>query len=188
MYTLFIDTHDKEIKIILYKDNKIINKTIENSNYQHSEITLPTIKKILDSNKLKPQDLNQIAVVVGPGSFTGVRIGVTIAKTIAYSLKIPIKVLDSLYIKALSYKGKKDFLVSIEDRNGAFVASFNNKYEKLEEYKYLPKKDYEIIKEQSNYVDTEVNYEELINIINNIKETNPHKVNPLYIKQIGVEK
>ena len=186
MYTLFIDTHDKNVVIILYKNNNILDLNIENSNYGHSQITLPRIKQMLDKYNLKPQDLNTIAVVIGPGSFTGIRIGVTIAKTLAYTLNIPIKIIDSLKLKAISYKTNEDFLISMEDKNGAYIGKFNKDYEQLEEYKYLSKKDYESIKNQVTNV--EPNYQELISYINKSESINPHKVNPIYIKRIGVEK
>ena len=186
MYTLFIDTHDKNVVIILYKNNNILDLNIENSNYGHSQITLPRIKQMLDKYNLKPQDLNTIAVVIGPGSFTGIRIGVTIAKTLAYTLNIPIKIIDSLKLKAISYKTNEDFLISMEDKNGAYIGKFNKDYEQLEDYKYLSKKDYESIKNQVTNV--EPNYQELIGYINKSESINPHKVNPIYIKRIGVEK
>ena len=186
MYTLFIDTHDKNVVIVLYKNNNILDITIENSNYGHSRITLPRIKQMLDTYNLKPQDLHTIAVVIGPGSFTGIRIGVTIAKTLAYTLNIPIKTIDSLKLKALAYKSSKDFTISMEDKNGAYIGRFNKDYEQLEDYKYLSKKDYETIKDK--VINIEPNYQDLINHINNLDSINPHKVNPIYIKRIGVEK
>lgn len=186
MYTLFIDTHDKNVVIILYKDNSILDLNIENSNFGHSQITLPRIKEMLDKYNLKPQDLNTIAVVIGPGSFTGIRIGVTIAKTLAYTLNIPIKTIDSLKLKAIAYPSSEDFIISMEDKNGAYIGKFNKDYEPLEDYKYLSKKEYDLIKDQ--VINIEPNYQELIKYINLLDSINPHKVNPIYIKRIAVEK
>ena len=189
MYTLFLDTHDKEVVIVLYKNNKIIEKIIENSNYQHSQITIPLIKEVLDKHGLKPDNINELVVVIGPGSFTGVRISVTIAKTMAYTLNIPIKVIDSLQLKASSViNPNNDYYVSIEDKNGAYIGLFNKEHTSIKEYRYLNKNEYKDSKEKNNYIDIEPDYDNLINYINSIKPINPHKVNPLYIKHIGVEK
>ena len=81
MYSLFIDTHNELIKIILFKDGKILTDKEKMSNMQHSVYTMPMIEEILKENNIESSNLNEIIVVNGPGSFTGVRIGVTIAKT-----------------------------------------------------------------------------------------------------------
>ena len=189
MYTLFLDTHSEDVIIILYKDRKIIEERIENSKFQHSQITLPLLKEVLENHKLKPEDLNELVVVIGPGSFTGVRISVTIAKTMAYTLNIPIKILDSLQVKSYSVPNpKEDYYISIEDKNGAYVGQFNNNHISISDYKYLNKNEYKESKENNNYIETEPNYESLIDYIKELKPINPHKVNPLYIKHIGVEK
>ena len=102
MYSLFIDTHSKNVLIILFKDGKIMVKNNVESKNKHSEITMPTIIKTLEEEEINVHDLNLIIVVNGPGSFTGERIAVTIAKTLSYTLDILIKVIDSLTPMALS--------------------------------------------------------------------------------------
>ena len=86
---LFIDTHDSLITIALKTESKLYIKTKE-SEYSHSIYVMPMIEEIFDENKLDVKDLKQIIVVNGPGSFTGIRIGLSIAKTIAYALNIKI--------------------------------------------------------------------------------------------------
>ena len=95
LYTLFIDTHDKNVLIILYKDGKIINKENLETKNKHSEVTMPTIDKVLKTSEVDVSQLGNIIVVNGPGSFTGERIAVTIAKTIAYALSIPVRTIDA---------------------------------------------------------------------------------------------
>ena len=62
----------------------------------------PAIKELIDEQKL-----DEIIVVNGPGSFTGVRLGVTIAKTLAYTLNIPIKTISSLEVSSISNNAQK---------------------------------------------------------------------------------
>ena len=83
MYSLFLDTHDKNVIIILFKDGKIVDEVNVESPNKHSQIVMPSLKGLLDKNALNVHDLNEILVVNGPGSFTGERIAVTIAKTLA---------------------------------------------------------------------------------------------------------
>lgn len=187
MYSLFIDTHDKKVIIILYKDGKIISKIVEESKNKHSEITMPILDKTLRDSGVEPNELGEIIVVNGPGSFTGERIAVTIAKTLAFTLNIPIKAIDSLSILALNVESDLK-IVAIEDRNGAFVGVFDKENSVLEDFKYLNKTEYLEYK-NSNKVQTEadieIDYEKVYEFTKNLVNLNPHEVKPLYIKGIS---
>lgn len=185
MYSLFLDTHDKNVVVVLYRNGMVIcNESLE-SNNKHSVITIPTIKKVLDENSVNIKDLKEIFVVVGPGSFTGVRIAVTIAKTIAYSLNIPIKTIDSLLVMALCLDGKK--CVAIPDRNGAFIGYFDETNNLLKEYEYINKNEYEtLLLEEKVFSNVDINYDVVYEYLKNINSVNPHFIKPLYIKGISV--
>ena len=88
---LFIDTHLNDVIIILSENGRIKKEKKILNEKQNSKIIMPLIKKMLGQEK--PES---IIVVNGPGSFTGVRLGVTIAKTLAYTLQIPIYTITSL--------------------------------------------------------------------------------------------
>ena len=102
MNSLFIDTHDKDIIITLFKNGKVLEASLKSSERHHSDFTMSMIESVLKNNNLTVHELDEILVVNGPGSFTGVRIGVTIAKTLAYTLNIPIKTITSLECLAVS--------------------------------------------------------------------------------------
>ncbi len=185
LYTLFIDTHDKNVLIILYKDGKIIGKENLETKNKHSEVTMPTIDQVLKDCNVDVSELGSIVVVNGPGSFTGERIAVTIAKTIAYALSIPVRTIDALTILALGVDSDKK-VVALEDRNGAFVGIFDSSYNTLEPLQYMNKSTYTEFKE-SNEVNTlvDVDYEKVYEYVMTLKELNPHEVKPLYIKGIS---
>ena len=132
MYSLFIDTHAKNVLIILFKDGRIVEKNDIETMNKHSVVTMPSIKQILDNNKCDVKDLSEILVCNGPGSFTGSRIAVTIAKTIAYSLNIPIKQVDALTIMAINVD-KENKIIALKDRNGAYVGKFDSNNVLLED-------------------------------------------------------
>jgi tRNA threonylcarbamoyladenosine biosynthesis protein TsaB len=87
---LFIDTsNNKEITVSLKLDGKEIVET-RPSEHHKAQVVLPMINEILKEHQLKPLDLTGIEVNDGPGSFTGLRVGVAIANTLAAVLQIPI--------------------------------------------------------------------------------------------------
>ncbi|MPQ27330.1 tRNA (adenosine(37)-N6)-threonylcarbamoyltransferase complex dimerization subunit type 1 TsaB [Bacillus paralicheniformis] len=100
MTILAIDTSNLTLGVALIKDGKMIAEHISHLKKNHSVRAMPAIDELLKECGLEPNDLTQIAVAKGPGSYTGVRIGVTIAKTLAWSLNIPIKTVSSLEVLA----------------------------------------------------------------------------------------
>ena len=126
MTSLFIDTHDNFIHLILFKNAKILDEIHEESKNKHSVLTMPLLDDLLNRNQLSTKSLAEIYVVNGPGSFTGARLAVTIAKTMAFCLHVPIKVIDSLTLLALQNEVESQY-VSILDKNGAFVGRFDSK-------------------------------------------------------------
>ena len=185
MYTLFIDTHEKNVLIILYKDGKIAKKEEVVSANKHSEVTMPVIDKVLSESNVLVNNLDSIIVVNGPGSFTGERIAVTIGKTIAYCLNIPIRAVDSLTISALNIKAEKK-IVSLEDRNGAYVGEFDSNNNPLSDFRYLSKTAYEEYKQSNEVVNNvEIDYELVYEYVMKLNVLDPHEVKPLYIKGIS---
>lgn len=87
---LAIDTsHSKLVEVSLKQDGKI-KDSIKGENEYGSQILLPLIENILKKNNLEYKDLTAIEVATGPGSFTGLRVGVSVANAIGFSLNIPI--------------------------------------------------------------------------------------------------
>ncbi len=88
--TLLIDTADnKKITVGLNINGKEDIKT-ETITSNQTQIILPMIDEILKKHSLKPEDLSEIQVNAGPGSFTGLRIGLAIANALSFVLKIPV--------------------------------------------------------------------------------------------------
>jgi len=88
---LCIDTSDSQKTVVglKTKDGKSLGRLIEERKYG-SQVILPQITKILKKNKKKLSDLTAIEVNVGPGSYTGLRVGLAVANALAWALKLPI--------------------------------------------------------------------------------------------------
>lgn len=83
---LYIDTSQRE-KTVIKLDDQTFEK--DNSN-KKSQILLPFIMETLEKNNKKLSDISEIEVNTGPGSFTGLRVGISVANALGWSLKIPV--------------------------------------------------------------------------------------------------
>ena len=100
MIYLGIDTSNSPLAIALVKDGITLIEENTNLKINHSLTAMPAIEEMMAKAKISPADLTHIAAAEGPGSYTGVRIGLTIAKTLAWSLKIPLHTVSSLKVLA----------------------------------------------------------------------------------------
>ena len=96
MTILAIDTSSEICSTAILKDNNVVDINDLNDGRTHSENLLSLMEEILDRNNVKLNDLDLVACSVGPGSFTGIRIGVSSIKAIAEVLDIPIAGVNSL--------------------------------------------------------------------------------------------
>lgn len=190
MYSLFIDTHDADLLVALYKDNVIIDKLEKTSIRNHSDFAMPLIDELMKNNLLEINAIGEILVINGPGSFTGVRIGVTIAKMLAYTLNIPIKVLDSITMYGISDPNKAKKLVLIPDVKGAYGGIFENN-ELMGELFYKSSSEIEefIKTNKLEYiVENKMDFNNVIKKFSTIEPTLCHIVNPIYVKVIDALK
>ncbi|EKF36793.1 tRNA (adenosine(37)-N6)-threonylcarbamoyltransferase complex dimerization subunit type 1 TsaB [Bacillus xiamenensis] len=96
MTILAIDTSNHTLGIALVRDDTVIGESITYLKKNHSVRAMPTVEALMKECGVAPSELSKIVVAKGPGSYTGVRIGVTIAKTLAWTLSIPVSAVSSL--------------------------------------------------------------------------------------------
>lgn len=206
MICLFFDTSSDLLKVSLIKDDKIIfDKELHTKN-DHSSYLVPTIDEAFKSNNIDFKELDEIIVGNGPGSFTGTRISIAVAKTYAFSFNIPVYMISSLeeliydndgydfYVPIIEEK-KDNLYFSIFDKDKKRVmddtySSTEYMYKKLEELDgkilliSLSNKEYE----KYDTVNASIN---ALNIMKNIdvnnEKVNPHLLKPNYIKKIEAE-
>jgi tRNA threonylcarbamoyladenosine biosynthesis protein TsaB len=133
-YILNIETATKNCSVALAKDGKtIICKEIAEEGYSHAERLHVFIEEIIQKSKISFNDLSAIAVSQGPGSYTGLRIGVSAAKGLSYALDIPLIAVDTLQVLALQVKSGKGLIIPMIDarRMEVYSAVFNPNFEKI---------------------------------------------------------
>ncbi|MDW2879531.1 MULTISPECIES: tRNA (adenosine(37)-N6)-threonylcarbamoyltransferase complex dimerization subunit type 1 TsaB [Bacillaceae] len=131
MKVLAIDTSNYVLGIAVIDDEKVIGEYITNLKKNHSVRIMPAIETLLRDCDLTAADIEKVVVAQGPGSYTGVRIGVTIAKTLAWSLQVPLTGVSSLAVSAASAGRYFEGLVSpLTDARRGQVYTGLYRYEK----------------------------------------------------------
>lgn len=188
MNTLFISTFNESVIIGYLKDGILILDKEVLASKNHSVNLVPTIESVLNETKIDITTINDIIIVNGPGSFTGVRLGVTVAKTLSYTLKAKIKTITS--IEAISLSNPiKNKIVIVPDNKGVYYGIFENN-QLIDNINYLSKSLFEeLLLKYKNYKILEYNKLDLELIYKYLKDkesVNTHNVNPVYIKTIEV--
>lgn len=141
MISLFLNTSSNFLNVALVKDNVVLDEIYLKLDKDLSKETLVNIEKIISFNKLLPNDISEIVCVRGPGSFTGLRVGVTIAKTFAYFLNKDLYSVSNLFVMATSVNS--DVIVPIIDARRGFVYAcvYDKDYNIIMEEKYIKLED-----------------------------------------------
>jgi tRNA threonylcarbamoyladenosine biosynthesis protein TsaB len=135
-YILNIETATKNCSVALAKDGEtIICKEIAEQGYSHAEKLHVFIAEIIKEAGVLMSDLKAIAVSHGPGSYTGLRIGVSTAKGLCYALEIPLIAIDTLTSLANQVKHNDGLIVPMIDarRMEVYSAVFNSNREMIRE-------------------------------------------------------
>lgn len=134
-YILNIETSTKNCSVSLAKNNEVIAlQELNNGNYSHSEKLHPFIEKVISTANISIYDLSAIAVSKGPGSYTGLRIGVSAVKGLCFALNIPLISINTLQILAKQVINKNSgFVIPLLDarRMEVYSAVFSTDYKQL---------------------------------------------------------
>ena len=115
-YILNIETATKNCSVSISENGKTIGlREINTGGYSHAEKLHVFIKEVVEISQIKLSDLNAVAVSKGPGSYTGLRIGVSAAKGLCFSLNIPLIAINTLESLASSISKKEGFIVPLLD-------------------------------------------------------------------------
>lgn len=203
MNCFYIDTSSSYLYSGILRNNKLLFEIKKNFGKDLSRYTVSEIDKLFKKSDINPSDINKIIIVSGPGSFTGIRIGMTFAKIFAWSLKKEIITISSLEAMQASVNSKKVLVPIIDARRGYVYAGVyengNNilqdqyiKLDKLIEFLNKMNKSYLYITNDnsfnySNIVKYNPNILRIISIYKDRKSVNPHLVMPEYLKLTEAE-
>ena len=203
MRILYIDTSSSYLYTAISENERLLCEIKKEFGHSLSEEALPEIVSMFENNNLTANDIDKIIVVDGPGSFTGIRIGITIAKVYAWSLNIPITTITSLEAMALSSKTDKIRVPMIDARRQyVFSAIYDTEnrqilkpqhikiddlkqeLEKVEDYIVITNDELEQFENKEKY---NPDIMKVINFYKDKEPINPHAVNPDYLKLTEAE-
>ena len=115
MYTILLDSSNTNLSVGLARDNLLLENISYEAWQQQSEYMIPELNKLLKKYEVKNDEISAVMVAKGPGSYTGVRIAITIAKTIAVALGCKLYAVSSLRVQK---DGKNPSICLINARSG----------------------------------------------------------------------
>lgn len=200
MISLLIDTCTNNTVIGLVNNDQIIDQKIEINDKNLSTNFVPWVQELLDKNNIEPNSIDNIFIAVGPGSFTGIRVGVTFAKVFAWSLNKRVIPFSSLELLATSLDS--NIIVPLIDarRDYVFAGIYDSKLNSLTDEKYIKLTDlskqlekyekYDFVsldKFDFSTILPNVNIKKIISKHINDEAVNPHSLNPVYLKKTEAE-
>lgn len=192
MKCLLIDSATATLVVAIVIDGKITYLYNQETGKDMSSTIMPVIDEAFKTSNITPKDLDKIFVAIGPGSFTGIRVGLTVAKTMAWSLNIPIVPISSLEVIATTPNTKNNIAV-IDARRGYVYAGI------YDQNLNVVKEDKHILFDDINDQGTVVSYDDYgiikpnINVLKIIEKhlndrgVNPHSLKPKYLKLTEAE-
>lgn len=190
MKYLFIDSATTNLVVAIINDGKIAYIYNNNDNHDTSSKMMPVLAEAFENVGLKPQDIDKIFAVTGPGSFTGIRVGLTVAKTMAYTLNIPIVPISSLEVMASGNGGT----ALINARRGyVFAGTYDNDLNNVYPDSYVLMND-SLAKPYISYdnfdfetIKPDIDVLKVVKKHENDEAVNPHTINPNYLKLTEAE-
>lgn len=207
MISLLIDTSNKPLSIAINEDTKCLAEINVNVKKTHSETLMKYIQNLFDYANISKSGIDRIIVAKGPGSYTGVRIGVTVAKTLAFSLGIELYSVSSLFALAASSKRSGSVTPIFDGRRGnVFAASYvfsEDSFEEILSPAYIPYNELILKLKDTEYIgDTSERFTDQINDFTHIiprvseveyyemslKKEDVHQMEPDYLRVSEAER
>ncbi len=192
MISLLLDSSSNRLSVAIAKGEKVIAYYDEKAFQTQSELLVAKINELLKETNIRPQAITNIVVAYGPGSFTGVRIAVNVAKIWAYALKINLYKVSSLYV----YKNNlRPTICVLDARNNRSFAGIYTQNEVIledtiltneEVMHYVNDKGYALGGETKHLGINAIAYDRFTNMLEAIKEENKvydiAAFKPVYLK------
>lgn len=202
MKILYIDTSTDYLYAGIVSNNVLVADIKKSFNHDLSKYALYQISKMFEESNLIPNDIDKIIVVDGPGSYTGIRVGMTIAKIYAWALKKQITSISSLDAMQVSTNYDGLIIPVIDARRGFVYAAIYQNNQELLPKQYIKltdlldkinkmNKKYLFISNNNLKLDNLVSYDpDILKIVNTYQDKeniNPHMIEPNYLKLTEAE-
>lgn len=200
MKCLVIDTSSSYVTVSIIDNNTIVHEFKKKIDNDIASKIMSIINMELTESDTDVKEIEKIFVVNGPGSFTGVRIGVTVAKTIAWALNIKVTPISSLELMATTPSTKKFIVPLIDARRGNVYAGvydkdlntiLDDKLISISEILRFETLDYEFISyDEIKSIETTKPNTDILKIVNkhmNDEGINAHELKPKYLKLTEAE-
>lgn len=127
-FQLAVNTSLSQAQVLLFDDNGVIENIQWQKAKSHSEVITLLLSQALTKHKLRVQDITKIFCVAGPGSFTGIRVGINFCRALAYSFNIPVCAVNSLDLLSLNglENNNKTLAVLDAQKNSVFCSLYFN--------------------------------------------------------------
>lgn len=202
MTVFYVDTSSNFLYTGIVKNNELIISKKLNLSHDLSTFAIDEVDKMFKESNLNVNDIDKIIVVSGPGSFTGIRVGMTLAKVYAYCLNKEITTITSL--EAMNVSTDFDGLIiplidarrgyvyaSIYENNEAILPSQHISLDKLKDIVSSMNKDYVYVSNDNikdlNVIKYEPDILKIVLKYQNKESINPHLVEPTYFKLTEAE-
>lgn len=203
MTIFYIDTSTNYLFTGIVKDNNLLIERKLNLSHDLSTFAIDEVSKMFLEANILPKDVDKIIAVAGPGSFTGIRIGLTLAKVYAYCLNKEIITITSLEAMNCSYEKKDSLVIPLIDARRGYVYAgiylnnleiIPNQYISLDKLQNIVSS----LKQEAIYISNDMikninlnKYDpDILKIVlryQNKVSVNPHLVEPVYLKLTEAE-
>lgn len=192
MYTVLLDSSNTNLSVGLARDNLLLENVSYEAWQQQSEYMIPELNKLLEKYQVQNEEISAVMVAKGPGSYTGVRIAITIAKTMAVALGCKLYAVSSLRVQK---DGKNPSICLINARSGrSYIGVYEDNGVLLEDQimkndevlKYIADHPTYSVCGDVKYLGLEVketnNVLEMLSLKEVLDEVNPLSLKPVYMK------
>lgn len=193
MITILLDSSNTNLSVGIARDNLLLEYISYEAWQRQSEYMIPELNKLLSKYNVSRDEIKEVMVAKGPGSYTGVRIAITIAKTIATALDAKLYAVSSLRVQKAC---KNPSICLINARSGrSYIGVYEDDKVLLDDQIMKNEDVLNYIKEHPNYsVCGDVKYlglegvisnniQEMLSLKNVLKPVNPLSLKPVYMKE-----
>jgi len=193
MITILLDSSNTNLSVGIARDNLLLEYISYEAWQRQSEYMIPELNKLLSKYNVSRDEIKEVMVAKGPGSYTGVRIAITIAKTIATALDAKLYAVSSLRVQKAC---KNPSICLINARSGrSYIGVYEDDKVLLDDQIMKNEDVLNYIKEHPNYsVCGDVKYlglegvisnniQEMLNLQNVLETVNPLSLKPVYMKE-----